>query len=377
MSNPIVEKRRLGVIALLAAALVVGPSIGAQAAMSRGGPSHEGVYASFTEHEVRVANGDDTLAATVLVPEGAGPFPGVVLVHGSHQATRAMWPYRLHAEFLARGGIAVAIYDKRGAGASTGNYRESESFDLLAKDAEVVHAVLRRTARVDSARVGLWGRSQGGWVVARAAAREPSVAFLALIVGGGVTGREQNIFARQMQLRNGGAAEATIERVTGVWDALWKYMATGRDRDRAVREVAALRAEPWFGQVAETMAGLRRDGTLPDSAWVVANARTELTFFTVVHPFDPVPFVRDADIPVLGVFGGADNLTPAQRSVERLEPALRSRRQRGSRLVVFPGADHMLCAAQPGGGMQAGCDFVPGYEELVRDWILDRMRPRD
>lgn len=324
----------------------------------------------FTTHESRVTNGADTLAATVLMPQGRGPFPGVVLVHGSHQASRATWPYRLHAEFLARSGIAVAIYDKRGAGASTGTYRESESFDVLAADAEAVHGALRRASRVDTARVGLWGRSQGGWVVARAAARQPTVAFLVLVVGGGVTGREQNIYARQLQLRNGGASEATIERMSGVWEALWAYMGSGNGHERASREVASLRAEPWFGRVASTMAGLRPDGSIPDSAWVVANLDTELTFFSQTHPFDPVPFIREADIPVLGVFGGADVLTPTQQSVERLEPALRSARQRGSQLLVFPGADHLLCPGQPAGAMRGGCEFVPNYQESVRDWIL-------
>lgn len=63
------------------------------------------------------AGAEDETAATLLLPEGEGPFPCVILVHGSGPADRnlsvyGMAPFRDLAEGLAARGVASIRYDK-------------------------------------------------------------------------------------------------------------------------------------------------------------------------------------------------------------------------------------------------------------------------
>src|SRR5205085_5611164 len=73
---------------------------------------------SFTERPVTIGEGDWKLGGTLTMPNGSGPFPGVVLVHGSGPNDRdetvgGTKMFKDLAEGLASRGIAVVRYDKR------------------------------------------------------------------------------------------------------------------------------------------------------------------------------------------------------------------------------------------------------------------------
>jgi dipeptidyl aminopeptidase/acylaminoacyl peptidase len=74
-----------------------------------------------TQRDVTFANGEVTPAGTVVLPESEGPFPTVVVLHGSGPETRA--PYLPDATVLTQAGIAALIYDRRGTGESSGDWR--------------------------------------------------------------------------------------------------------------------------------------------------------------------------------------------------------------------------------------------------------------
>lgn len=81
-------------------------------------------------------NGEITLAGRLYLPLGAGPFPAVVFTHGSGPSGRDNPRYDEEAREFVRSGIACLLYDKRGVGASTGDWRTA-SFEDLAGDALV------------------------------------------------------------------------------------------------------------------------------------------------------------------------------------------------------------------------------------------------
>jgi predicted acyl esterase len=67
-------------------------------------------------------NGDVTLAGTLDLPAGEGPFPAIVTVHGSSPFTRNNIFNLYISHFFVQHGYAVLRYDKRGTGESTGKY---------------------------------------------------------------------------------------------------------------------------------------------------------------------------------------------------------------------------------------------------------------
>ena len=125
---------------------------------------------ALREHEVVLPHGDVELAGTIALPEGPGPHPAVVFLHGSGPVTRA--GAADYAERFAGIGLASLRFDKRGTGSSTGSWANS-SLEDLARDAVVALDHLRGLPEIDPARVGFWGVSQAGWVAVRASALSP------------------------------------------------------------------------------------------------------------------------------------------------------------------------------------------------------------
>src|SRR5262249_4048650 len=122
----------------------------------------------YTEEEVVFASGDVRLAGTLTLPLGPGPHPALVFVHGSGPQRRGA--ETVEAARFAQHGIASLAFDKRGTGESTGDWQQSD-FDDLADDVLAGVRLLRRDRRIRADKVGLWGISQAGWVMALAAAR--------------------------------------------------------------------------------------------------------------------------------------------------------------------------------------------------------------
>ncbi|MBC7653067.1 MAG: alpha/beta hydrolase, partial [Oligoflexus sp.] len=92
----------------------------------------------FVIQEVKFESQGVTLAGSILTPKN--PFAAVVIVHGSDPVKREM----AFAKRLAKEGIAVLTYDKRGVGASGGVYVgpsvgtnnvDTTNLNLLAHDA--------------------------------------------------------------------------------------------------------------------------------------------------------------------------------------------------------------------------------------------------
>lgn len=111
------------------------------------------------------------LAASLILPTGTGPFPGVVLVHGSGSSDRSNPWTSAYADALVERGIAVLHPDKRGSGESGGDWRDA-TFEELAQDALAGLALLDGHPALDSSRVGFVGFSQGGYIVPLAALLE-------------------------------------------------------------------------------------------------------------------------------------------------------------------------------------------------------------
>ncbi len=129
----------------------------------------------YVEHDIAVTNGPVRLAGTLTVPQGAGPFPLVVMITGSGPQTRdedilGFKIFQVIADRLARQGIAVYRYDDRGVGGSTGNLANATTPDF-AGDALAALGALKSRTEIDAKRIGMLGHSEGATVAAIAASR--------------------------------------------------------------------------------------------------------------------------------------------------------------------------------------------------------------
>lgn len=125
----------------------------------------------FTERDVTVGADRWKLPGTLTLPKGNGPFPAIVLVHGSGPHDRdetvgGAKPFKDLALGLASRGIAVLRYEKR-----TKQYPVPEAAPTIAaetvEDAVRAAQLLRTQRDVDAKRVYVLGHSQGGYVMPR------------------------------------------------------------------------------------------------------------------------------------------------------------------------------------------------------------------
>jgi hypothetical protein len=122
----------------------------------------------YREEEVSYVNKSAqgvTLAGTLTLPPGKGPFVAVLLVPGSgpHDRDETLLghkPFLVLADYLTRKGIVVLRVDDRGVGESTGSRADATSADF-ATDAEAGIAYLKTRPEVDSHKIGLIGHSEG------------------------------------------------------------------------------------------------------------------------------------------------------------------------------------------------------------------------
>ena len=118
-----------------------------------------------------------------------GPFPAIILVSGSGSSSGEprdgvdSGAHILHAHEFVKDGFAVLRYDPPGIGKSSGVYENAS----LGKRVEEVHAAvsyLLSRLDIQPKRIGLWGGSQGCWVIAMTAANYPAeIAFIISVSG--------------------------------------------------------------------------------------------------------------------------------------------------------------------------------------------------
>jgi dienelactone hydrolase len=143
---------------------------------------------SFKERDITVGEGEWKLPGTLTVPNGSGPFPAVVLVHGSGPNDRdetvgGVKVFKDLAEGLASRGIAVLRYEKRTKqyGARVASIKNFTVEEETVEDALAAVALVRTLPEIDGKRVFVIGHSLGGYVAPRIAEQDGKLAGMILM----------------------------------------------------------------------------------------------------------------------------------------------------------------------------------------------------
>ncbi|MBN2602582.1 MAG: DUF3887 domain-containing protein [Candidatus Thermoplasmatota archaeon] len=142
----------------------------------------------FDEEEVIIGQQPWQLPATLSVPKGQGPFPAVVLVHGSGPNDRDETigpnkPFKDIAWGLASNGYAVLRYDKR-----TKHYQNemAQLTNLTPKEEVIDDAIaaisyLENLEKVNSEKIYLAGHSLGAMMAPKIAEQHPQLSGIILL----------------------------------------------------------------------------------------------------------------------------------------------------------------------------------------------------
>lgn len=329
---------------------------------SSGGGSVDGRRVRFHEREVEFGNGEVSLSGTVVLPSGEGPHPGVVIVHGSGPLTRRAPLYM--AELFAHRGIAALAYDKRGTGASTGEWRAA-SHEALAGDAGAAWRTLRDQPEVDPGRVGLFGSSEGGYVAPLVASREPDVAFVVCRVCPALPQAQVALDQQAFALRTDGHSEREIVDAIEFHRRLVRYAVDREGRDALESAFDRWRDAPWMERYGF-------QAVPPPEAPYWDRFRGVLTV-------DPRERFRRIDVPVLIVLGERDERIPVDKHRPAFEVAGRAAGNDDFIVEVMPDATHGLLVARegPDGESLPFDQFAPDFHDLVVEWVAERVPDAD
>lgn len=291
------------------------------------------------------------LAGTLSLPDGSGPWPAIVTLHPASSGSRDFRLFTHLEALLVPAGFAVMRYDRRGSGASDGDF-ETTDFAQLASDALAAVELLAARDEVEAGLIGFYGYSQGGWIGPEAAARSERVGFMVLVGACAVTPAEQMRYATATSLRGAGFGEADVERALETRAAV--DAATRGDLDRAVAaaSLADVANEPWFE--AAFLPDLPGEGDAPGK-W-----RLEMDY-------DVAPVLARLTVPVLLIHGDHDRWTPIEESQRIWREAFRERPRQLS-AVRIPGTGHFPTLARGAEGEEAA-PISPDYEALLLRWL--------
>ena len=297
--------------------------------------------------------GDVQLAGTLIGPITRGSHPAVILVHASGAEDREyLLPF---ARFLIRHGMAVLGYDKRGVGASTGDWKNA-SFDDLAGDVVAAFEYLETRDDIRRDQIGMLGWSQAGWVMPLAATRAKDLAFLISLSGAGVSGRETTIDQARNEMVANGMRPQMIDQIVELMRLQYEYLRTG---------------DGWSQYLAAREKIATRMGGNPPEAFPATEDHPYLRFIRPLVLYDPGPTIRQLQLPVLGLFGELDNNILAEKNRAAWQAALKAGSHRDYTLRILPKANHALLEANVGTNaeMKSLQRFVPAYFDVVLTWL--------
>ena len=304
--------------------------------------------AEARETEIMFRSGTVALSGTVVSPPGAGPFPGVVFLHGSGPEGR--WANRYLAHAFARHDVAALIFDKRGVGRSEGDWHKGGFEDLVGDDAAAVEA-LRSQPRISRDRVGIFGHSQGATIAPWVAARDGQVAFIVAGAAGGVSMADMEIFSLSHDLKIDGLPSEQKSLAIKYIRAVVKTAYEGAPRSQLERIWQEVRGYSWaFAPPPET-----------DSYWSFSRQNAN---------FDPLAFWRRVTVPTLLLYGDRDEREPPRLSAARIAQAYLEGQGLSLQVIVFPQADHSYRLVRDNKGKFIWPTSAPGYPDRAIEWVL-------
>jgi pimeloyl-ACP methyl ester carboxylesterase len=331
-------------------------------------PSGNATRVPLREEMVTFPSGPLTLRGKLILPEGTGPFPIMIPVHGSEDYSAV--DHYSDPYIYAANGIAAFVYDKRGTGGSTGTY--TANFDVLSDDTVAAVQYVRKRPEIDGDKVNLAGYSQGGWIAPLAALKDGHIrsVFVGYGVAVPVLGEDRWGYVYALQQKGFGAKEiAEVDSVAAIiGDIVDRGQNRWSDFSHALKES---RSKPWFetAKHSDSIFGMIVGTDMP--LWVVRPylwwkyGRDDPPF--IDRLYDPVQTLARLDVPSLWIFGGKDSSAPTQWSVDELRKLQADNKP--IEYFIYPDAEHGITRfKQKDDGERVTLGYEDGYFRQQLEW---------
>ena len=322
---------------------------------------------------------DVTLAGTLTLPKADKPCPAVVMITGSGPQDRDESlldnkPFWVIADHLSRKGIAVLRFDDRGTGASTGDFSAATS-ENFAKDVEAAFDLLLADPRIAPKSIGLIGHSEGGMIAPMVAVSRRDVAFIILMAGTGVNGREILLSQGRLILQSQGVTEESLLKMQRATQLAMIDTVLEAPVNATQEELA----EAAMKRLADVIpAESLEEESLKES---VAGGiqRMQSPWFRYFLTFEPSAVLQQVKCPVLALNGEKDVQVDPGLNLPAIMSALEKGGNTRFRTVEFPGLNHLFQTCGSGGLSEYQTieeTIAPVVLQTMTDWILDATKSK-
>lgn len=306
---------------------------------------------------VRFQSGQFNIVGDLKFPDGAGPFPLVIFVHGDGPAYRSyFWKIQ---ECILNAGYAVLIWDKPGSGESKGKlepkYLQVERSGILLDAIE--HVKSHRA--IDGSRIGVWGISQAGYVIPRALKKTNHIRFLILTGCAGENGIQQTAYQIKRQLVFEGLSEEEAQKMETHFIRLY---------DAENFESYIRHARPLYDNPIQRKLGYV-SALWDQTNWKPHDPNEEAYY-------NPIPAYKNVSIPMLVFFGEKDTQVDPVQGEKAYRQVFQKEGKRNFRIEIIPGADHDIILCQTGSmkerskrSRKGWSNYSPEYLEIMGAWL--------
>jgi pimeloyl-ACP methyl ester carboxylesterase len=321
----------------------------------------------YDEVEVKVENraASVTLAGTLTLPRGKGPWPAVFLITGSGPQNRdeelmGHKPFLVLSDYLTRQGIAVLRVDDRGTAHSTGNFAASTTEDFMG-DALACVAFLKTRSEIDPKQIGLIGHSEGGLIAPMAAAKSSDVAFIVLMAGPGLPGEQIMYLQGAAITKASGGTPKAIAHERALQEKLFTLVKQEPDQAKLAQALTAV----FDAEAAH----------LPEAPKAALKAQANALmgpWFRYFLTCDPRTYLRQVRCPVLAINGERDLQVPPTDDLPEIEAALKAGNNPDYTVKMLPGLNHLFQQCKTGSPAeysQIEETIDPSALKVMGDWI--------
>lgn len=307
----------------------------------------------YKEEEVKFTNKRDkvTLAGTLTLPEGKGPFPAVVLISGSGAQNRdeecfGHKPFAVIADWFARNGIATLRYDDRGMGGSDKG-GANDNTDNFSYDAAAAVKFLRD--RGGFSKVGVAGHSEGGEIAFILGARGVPD-FIVSLAGPSLKGSAVLATQQRAIYEASKVPEYAIEANANLFSMVFSAI----DAAKTIEE-----AEPEIDKVI---------ANIPDEQKTVMKQQLLNPWMFHFIKYDPAADIAATKCPALILNGEKDKQVIATANIPVYEKMAKDDPKKEFIIQTFPDLNHMFQHCKTGLTNEYGT-----IQETISEEVLDLM----
>jgi uncharacterized protein len=332
--------------------------------LSHGTTVADGVRLPLVEKPTKFMSRGIALHGKLVLPANGRAKYAAVWIEGSNNdpsTDDAIWQYE-----LARRGIAVFVYDKRGTGASAGE--PTSDFRARASDTAAAVKEVRRLAPAIR-KIGVIGGSQGGWVAPLVATLDQlDFVIPAFAMAEGPIAQDRALV--EQQLRQAGYDENILAKASDLTAITERIVRSNMGEGLA--ELDAFKSKyagaPWLNAIQpRSYTGLFLKFSSAEIKSVGPAMAQGMSF-----DYEPRPVIETIKPRQLWLLGGNDQQAPNAKTQIILKQIQRTRANVS--VVVFPNADHGLIEeTKSDNGRATG--YTPRLFDIVAEWIKKQKLP--